>query len=205
MNGEEASPPWVLTDGGEPSLSEGGGEVDTGGAERRQVAAVAFGWSGRSRRMRRKKTPRALMWTGRQVWTAGGGVGESRGGHSVAAQSVNLWQAFFQRQAVHHMSRFSMPYTLRHFFPSPRDFRLREPVALGGEERTAMVWGRCSPKLCVRLCVGEAALPVKATGGDCQEMLKPLLWLGVKLAEEEEAEPSEPGLVEGMAMGAVAW
>lgn len=31
MNGEEASPPWVLTDGGEPSLSEGGGEVDTGG------------------------------------------------------------------------------------------------------------------------------------------------------------------------------
>lgn len=45
-------------------------------------------------------------------------------------QSVNLWQAFFQRQAVHHMSRFSIPYTLRHFFPSPRTFRLgREDVA----------------------------------------------------------------------------
>lgn len=41
-------------------------------------------------------------------------------------QSVNLWQAFFQRHAVHHMSRFSIPYTLRHFFPSPRTFRLEE-------------------------------------------------------------------------------
>lgn len=40
-------------------------------------------------------------------------------------QSVNLWQAFFQRQAVHHMSRFSIPYTLRHFLPSPRTFRLQ--------------------------------------------------------------------------------
>lgn len=28
---------------------------------------------------------------------------------SLSPQSVNLWQAFFQRQAVHHMSRFSMP------------------------------------------------------------------------------------------------
>lgn len=49
-----------------------------------------------------------------------GGGKKSRG-----AQSVNLWQAFFQRQAVHHMSRFSIPYTLRHFFPSPRTFRLQ--------------------------------------------------------------------------------
>lgn len=39
-------------------------------------------------------------------------------------QSVNLWQAFFHRQAVHHMSLFSIPYTLRHFLPSPRDLRL---------------------------------------------------------------------------------
>lgn len=39
-----------------------------------------------------------------------------------AAQSVNRWHAFFQRQAVHHRSRFSMPYTLRHFLPSPRGF-----------------------------------------------------------------------------------
>lgn len=35
---------------------------------------------------------------------------------------MNRWHAFFQRQAVHHRSRFSMPYTFRHFLPSPRGF-----------------------------------------------------------------------------------
>lgn len=54
------------------------------------------------------------------------------GGHDPVAttwwrspQSRKRWQAFFQRQAVHHRSRFSMPYTFRHFLPSPRGF-LRE-------------------------------------------------------------------------------
>ena len=47
------------------------------------------------------------------VLAAGG-----RGG----AQSRKRWQAFFQRQAVHHRSRCSMPYTLRHFLASPRGF-----------------------------------------------------------------------------------
>lgn len=37
-------------------------------------------------------------------------------------QSVKRWQAFFQRHAVHHRSFFSIPYTLRHFFASPRGF-----------------------------------------------------------------------------------
>ena len=37
-------------------------------------------------------------------------------------QSRKRWQAFFQRQAVHHWSRCSMPYTLRHFLASPRAF-----------------------------------------------------------------------------------
>lgn len=100
------------------------------------------------------------------------------------------------------MSLFSIPYTLRHFLPSPRDLRLSEPVALGGEERTAIVWERCSPKLCVRLWVGDAAVPVKVTGGDCQEMLKLELLLGVK--EVEAAEPG-PDPVEGMVTGDVAW
>lgn len=40
-------------------------------------------------------------------------------------QSRKRWQAFFQRQAVHHRSRWSMPYTFRHFLASPRGF-LRE-------------------------------------------------------------------------------
>lgn len=39
-------------------------------------------------------------------------------------QSRKRWQAFFQRHAVHHISRCSMPYTLRHFLASPRG-RLR--------------------------------------------------------------------------------
>lgn len=115
----------------------------------------------------------------------------------VNAQSVNLWQAFFQRQAVHHMSRFSIPYTLRHFFPSPRTFRLRAVVALGGDERTAMVWERCSPK--PWLLLGDTVFPVKVTGGDCQEMLKLELLVGVKLVEEELL------LLDGMDTGAVAW
>jgi len=38
------------------------------------------------------------------------------------AQSRKRWQAFFHRQAVHHWSRCSMPYTLRHFLASPRTF-----------------------------------------------------------------------------------
>lgn len=37
-------------------------------------------------------------------------------------QSRKRWQAFFQRQAVHHWSRCSMPYTFRHFLASPRAF-----------------------------------------------------------------------------------
>lgn len=116
------------------------------------------------------------------------------------AQSVNLWQAFFQRQAVHHMSRFSIPYTLRHFFPSPRTFRLRAVVALGGDERTAMVCERCSPK--PWLLLGDTVFPVKVTGGDCQEMLKLELLVGVKLVEAKVAELL---LLDGMDTGAVAW
>lgn len=169
-------------------------------------------------------------------------------------QSVNLWQAFFQRQAVHHMSRFSIPYTLRHFLPSPRTFRLEnrwrstgeqervsrwEPedgwrgggggvsylsaaVALGGDESAAMVWERCSPK--PWLLLGDTCgdqrleilqeehththrphtltmLPVNVTGGDCQEMLKLELLVGVKLVQ---AEPLLV-LLEGMETGGVAW
>lgn len=45
-----------------------------------------------------------------------------RPGRGAASQSVKRWQAFFQRQAVHHRSRCSMPYTFRHFLPSPRGF-----------------------------------------------------------------------------------
>ena len=40
--------------------------------------------------------------------------------------------------------------------------------------------------VCVTVFV-LTALPVKVTGGDCQEMLKPPLWLGAKL--EELSEP----------------
>lgn len=47
-------------------------------------------------------------------------------------QSRKRWQAFFQRQAVHHWSRCSMPYTLRHFLASPRAF-LALLWARGGE------------------------------------------------------------------------
>lgn len=43
--------------------------------------------------------------------------------------------------------------------------------------------------------------PVKVTGGDCQEMLKLELLVGVKLVE---AEPAELLLLDGMDTGAVA-
>lgn len=66
--------------------------------------------------MHAKGSPSPLIWRMAAV-----AVGRSV---RAAFQSVNLWQAFFQRQAVHHMSRFSIPYTLRHFFPSPRTFLL---------------------------------------------------------------------------------
>lgn len=46
-------------------------------------------------------------------------------------------------------------------------------------------------RVCARVLTG---VPVKVTGGDCQEMLKLLLLEGVKRAE----------LVEGMETGAVA-
>lgn len=54
------------------------------------------------------------------------------GAEWLAAQSRKRWQAFFHRQAVHHWSRCSMPYTLRHFLASPRAF-LALPWARGGE------------------------------------------------------------------------
>lgn len=60
------------------------------------------------------------------------------------SQSMNLWQAFFQRQAVHHMSRFSIPYTFLHFLPSPLGF-LRLTVPLGGEDSTVWACCLCSP------------------------------------------------------------
>lgn len=44
-------------------------------------------------------------------------------------------------------------------------------------------------------------LPVKVTGGDCQEMLKLALLEGVKLVE---AEAPETLLLDGMDTGAVA-
>lgn len=68
------------------------------------------------------EAPPPILW-GAKKERKGSGLPGHRGGGG--AQSVNLWQAFFQRQAVHHMSRFSIPYTLRHFFPSPRTFRLQ--------------------------------------------------------------------------------
>lgn len=45
-------------------------------------------------------------------------------------------------------------------------------------------------------------LPVKVTGGDCQEMLKLELLVGVKLVE---AELVEWLLLDGIDTGAVAW
>lgn len=53
---------------------------------------------------------------------AGAGREVALQGH---AQSRKRWQAFFHRQAVHHWSRCSMPYTLRHFLASPRTFLQR--------------------------------------------------------------------------------
>ena len=50
-------------------------------------------------------------------------------------QSRKRWQAFFQRQAVHHWSRCSMPYTLRHFLASPRAF-----LAKKNKEDTDKQW-----------------------------------------------------------------
>lgn len=98
---------------------------------------------------------------------------------------------------------------------------LRAVVALGGDERAAMVWERCSPKLWLLLgdtwkradirvsmrtqmekrLLGHGGLltvfPVKVTGGDCQEMLKLELLVGVKLVEPLL-------LLDGMDTGAVA-
>lgn len=37
---------------------------------------------------------------------------------------TNLVHAFFHLHCVHHLSRCSIPYTLRHFFVSPRTFRI---------------------------------------------------------------------------------
>lgn len=47
-------------------------------------------------------------------------------------------------------------------------------------------------------------LPVKVTGGDCQEMLKPELLAGVKLAQAEPPPPPPLLLLEGMETGGVA-
>lgn len=46
-------------------------------------------------------------------------------------------------------------------------------------------------------------VPVKVTGGDCQEMLKLELLVGVKLVDAEPAELLV--LLDGMDTGAVAW
>lgn len=73
-------------------------------------------------------------------------------------------------------------------------------MALGGDERTAMVCERCSPK--PWLLLGDTVFPVKVTGGDCQEMLKLELLVGVKLVEAKVAELL---LLDGMDTGAVAW
>lgn len=81
----------------------------------------------------------------------------------VCSQSRNRWHAFFHRQAVHHWSRCSMPYTLRHFFASPRTFLV--PVDTRGGDATIR-WdfrtgggcsggGGCSVKLRDRLRTGE--------------------------------------------------
>lgn len=51
-------------------------------------------------------------------------------------QSRKRWHAFFQRHAVHHISRCSMPYTLRHFLASPRGrLRAQGTVTPGGHAR----------------------------------------------------------------------
>lgn len=101
---------------------------------------------------------------------------------------------------------------------------LSAAVALGGDESAAMVWERCSPK--PWLLLGDTCgdqrlemlqeehthkhthrphtltmLPVNVTGGDCQEMLKLELLVGVKLVQ---AEPLLV-LLEGMETGGVAW
>ena len=59
--------------------------------------------------------------------------------------------------------------------------------------RTASVWAVHQSPLTV--------FPVKVTGGDCQEILKLELLVGVKLVE---AEPAELLLLDGMDTGAVA-
>lgn len=99
---------------------------------------------------------------------------------------------------------------------------LRAVVALGGDERAAMVCERCSPKPWLLLgdtCRGQTLetvrtldtkmpalsdwapfltmFPVKVTGGDCQEMLKVEPLVGAKLAEPLL-------LLDGMDTGAVA-
>lgn len=79
------------------------------------------------------------------------------------AQSRKRWQAFFHRQAVHHWSRCSMPYTLRHFLASPRTF-LVPMDTLGGEatirwDLSIGVGGWGSLKLSDRLrTCGESAV-----------------------------------------------
>lgn len=54
--------------------------------------------------------------------------------HLAGNQSPNRVQAFFHLHWVHHWSRWSMPYTLRHFLFSPR-WRLGDTGILG-------LWGR---------------------------------------------------------------
>ena len=63
---------------------------------------------------------------GAAIWTMEVGVepevAEDEGGRGSVAWAPNLAHAFFHLHCVHHMSRCSNPYTLRHFLPSRTRF-----------------------------------------------------------------------------------
>lgn len=68
------------------------------------------------------------------------------------------------------------------------------------EEKTEKTCGKEFSALCVQPGF-LTVVPVKVTGGDCQEMLKLELLVGVKLVDAELAELL---LLDGMDTGAVA-
>lgn len=61
-----------------------------------------------------------FCFTGIPTKIAGDFLAVSLSVHLAGSQSPNRVQAFFHLHWVHHCSRWSMPYTLRHFLFSPR-------------------------------------------------------------------------------------
>lgn len=99
-----------------------------------------------------------------------------------------LWEGMRGRRwsgsAVHRSSGF--------YWGTPEEGK--QVCDYKSSNRTTFVWSVHQRPLTV--------FPVKVTGGDCQEMLKLELLVGVKLVE---AEPAELLLLDGMDTGAVAW